>query len=161
MNHEFTVVGSWEGGRAGLGEIRGEHATTLMSLPRELGGSARGTNPEEMIAATAASCFLITLGIVLEKRGVPVERLEVSTRLTLDAEKLKLTRLVHTPSVRLGAGASDEQRAALGDALLRAEKMCLISNALRGNVEISVDWPGLAAPSVPAPSGRVVSLNLN
>jgi hypothetical protein len=48
MQHEFRVTGHWQGGRAGQGETVAEHVSTMISLPKELGGAGRGTNPEEM-----------------------------------------------------------------------------------------------------------------
>ena len=112
----------------------------MISLPKELGGAACGTNPEEMLFTTAAACYLITLGIILEKRNIAAERLEVVTTGTMDDEKLKITRIVHEPRVRLAAAPTAEQRTSLTEAIHRAEQMCLVSNAIRGNVEVAVVW---------------------
>jgi peroxiredoxin-like protein len=140
MQHEFRVTGHWQGGRAGQGETAAQHVSTMISLPQELGGSARGTNPEEMLFTTAAACYLITLGIILEKRGIATERLEVVTTGTMDDEKLKITKIVHAPKVVLMAAPSAEQKTSLAEAIHRAEQMCLISNAIRGNVEVTIVW---------------------
>ena len=140
MNHDFQVKGYWQGGRGGVGEVAGDHVITRISLPLALGGAARGTNPEEMLVSTAAACFLITLGIVLEKRGIAFDRLDVTSIGTMDAEKLKFTKLVHQPTIHILSSVTADQRATLGDAVKLAEKMCLISNAIRGNVEVDVTW---------------------
>src|SRR5215470_15421504 len=103
MQHEFRITGHWQGGRAGVGETAAEHVSTMISLPRELGGAARGTNPEEMLFSTAAACYLITLGIILEERGIATERLEVVSTGTMDDEKLRITRIVHAPKVVLAS----------------------------------------------------------
>lgn len=123
-----------------MGETAAQHVSTMISLPRELGGSARGTNPEEMLFSTAAACYLITLGIILEKRGIATERLEVVSTGTMDDEKLKITRIVHEPKVKLASAPTAEQRSSIAEAIRRAEQMCLISNAIRGNVEVAVVW---------------------
>ena len=133
MQHEFLVTGHWQGGRAGVGETAAQHVSTMISLPRELGGSARGTNPEEMLFSTAAACYLI-------KRGIATERLEVVSTGTMDDEKLKITRIVHEPKVKLASAPTAEQRSSIAEAIHRAEQMCLISNAIRGNVEVAVVW---------------------
>jgi peroxiredoxin-like protein len=138
MKHEFQVTGHWQGGRAGQGETAAQHVSTMISLPKELGGAARGTNPEEMLFSTAAACYLITLGIILEKRGIPTERLEVITTGTMDDEKLKITKIVHEPKIRLMSAPTAEQQTSIAEAIHRAEQMCLISNAIRGNVEVVV-----------------------
>lgn len=136
--HEFKVTGHWEGGRGGVGEVQAEHVSTIISLPKSISGSGRGMNPEEMLAATAASCYLATLAIILEKRGIAFARLAVDSICVMDAEKLKISSLTHHPRVELTPGAAAVDKAALTDALHRAEKMCLISNAIRGNVEINL-----------------------
>src|SRR5262249_53898066 len=125
MQHEFRITGHWQGGRAGVGEAAAHHVSTMISLPRglggsargptpgELGGSARGTNPEEMLFSTAAACYLITLGIILEKRGIATDRLEVVSTGTMDDEKLKITRIVHEPKVVLASAPTAEQRSSI------------------------------------------------
>jgi peroxiredoxin-like protein len=136
--HDYIIDASWTGGRAGQGETHAKHVSTLVSLPAEIGGAAIGLNPEEMLGQTAGACFLITLAIVLEKRGVPFEKLAVRSTVTFDAERLKVTRIAHAPVVTFGAAATAEQRAGLADAFHRAEQFCVISNAIRNNVEVTV-----------------------
>jgi len=121
-----------------VGQTAGEHVNTMISLPKGLDGAARGTNPEEMLASTAAACYLITLGIILEKREIAAERLEVTSTLTMDAQKIKITKLVHEPKVKLTSAPTAEQRSSIANAIERAEQMCPIANAIRGNVEIVV-----------------------
>jgi peroxiredoxin-like protein len=109
-----------------------------VSLPRELGGIARGTNPEELLVNTAASCYLITLAIILEKRGIPAERLDIISTGTMDDEKIKITKLVHEPKIKLASAPTVEQLSSIAEAIQRAEQMCPIAKAIRGNVEIVI-----------------------
>src|SRR5947199_10471758 len=45
---------------------------------------AKGTNPEELIAAAHAACFSMALSAGLEKLGKPASRVETSAACTID-----------------------------------------------------------------------------
>src|SRR3989442_4527558 len=45
---------------------------------------AKGTNPEELIAAAHAACFSMALSAGLEKAGMPANRVETSAACTID-----------------------------------------------------------------------------
>src|ERR1041385_5227465 len=45
---------------------------------------AKGTNPEELIAAAHAACFSMALSAGLERAGTPATRIETSAAATLD-----------------------------------------------------------------------------
>jgi lipoyl-dependent peroxiredoxin len=94
------------------------------------------TSPEELIAAAHASCFAMALALVLGENHTPPERLAVSAACTLDEvdgapriTTIQLTVQARVPSL-------DAQ--GLEDNVQRAAKLCPVSNALRGNVEIAV-----------------------
>ena len=94
------------------------------------------TSPEELIAAAHASCFAMALSLVLGENHTPPERLVVSAACTLDevdgAPKVTSSEL----SVR--ARVPGIERAGFEQAVERASALCPVSNALRGNVEITV-----------------------
>jgi lipoyl-dependent peroxiredoxin len=93
------------------------------------------TSPEELIAAAHAGCFTMALGSVLAGRGAPPERLDVSARVTLEtsgAPRIDSSELdVHGVVPGLDQAGFDE-------AAREAGENCLVSRALRGNVEIRV-----------------------
>ncbi len=95
------------------------------------------TSPEELMAASHASCYAMALSLVLEERGTPSERLHVSAECTLDTvdESFKITKM--ELEVRDKIPNLDDD--GLREATKRAEEICPVSNALRGNVEITVD----------------------
>ncbi len=53
MQYEFRVTGHLQSGRVEQGETAAQHVSTMIGLPQELGGSARGTNLKEMVFTTA------------------------------------------------------------------------------------------------------------
>lgn len=94
------------------------------------------TSPEELIGAAHASCFAMALSLVLGENHTPPERLVVSAACTLDevdgAPKVTASEL----SVR--ARVQGLEPAGFEQAVERASALCPVSNALRGNVEITV-----------------------
>jgi lipoyl-dependent peroxiredoxin len=94
------------------------------------------TSPEELIAAAHASCFAMALGLVLGENHTPPERLTVTASCTLDevhgAPRITTVEL----NVRARVPSVDEQ--GLERNVAKAAELCPVSNALRGNVEITV-----------------------
>jgi lipoyl-dependent peroxiredoxin len=93
------------------------------------------TSPEELIAAAHASCFAMALALVLGENHTPPERLAVSAACTLHEidgapriTTVELTVRAHVP----GLDRADFERC-----MGRAGVLCPVSNALRGNVEIT------------------------
>jgi lipoyl-dependent peroxiredoxin len=94
------------------------------------------TSPEELIAAAHASCFAMALALVLGENHVAPDRLTVTAMCTLDevdgAPRItaaELTVLARAPSL---------DRPGLERSVAAAAELCPVSNALRGNVEITV-----------------------
>jgi peroxiredoxin-like protein len=139
--HRFTLKASWTGGLSGEGRIAVGNLESAISVPKDMKGPGVGTNPEELLVGSAATCYLITLSAILERRQIPVERLELQSEgeVELEGASLRFTRITHRPRIQLSLGATEEQRTTARDATLRAEKACMISNALRGNVQLAVD----------------------
>jgi osmotically inducible protein OsmC len=95
------------------------------------------TSPEELLAAAHATCFTMALALVLGEAGTPPERLTTRAECVL-AEVQGAPRITDvTLHVRAHAPSLDE--AAFDDAVAKAAALCPVTNALRGNVEISLD----------------------
>ena len=94
------------------------------------------TSPEELIAAAHASCFAMALSLVLGENHTPPERLMVSAVCTLD--EVDGAPKVTTSELKLQARVPGIERAGFEQAVERAASLCPVSNALRGNVEITV-----------------------
>ena|SRR5690606_16394414 len=54
-------------------------------------GEGKSTNPDELLAAAHAGCFAMALSLILGKEGYTPDALEVSSEVTMDADKLELT----------------------------------------------------------------------
>ena len=137
---ERTAQVSWSGNLlqgtgkiefTGSGALAGADMTwASRSEPDEQGR----TSPEELIAAAHASCFSMALSHGLAQDGHPPDRLNVKATSTfvpgtgITAMKLDVTGRVQGMS-------DDEFRAAAQN----AAENCPVSQALKGNVDISVD----------------------
>ena len=82
-----TASARWQGG---LKDGRGDVSTAsgvLSHTPYSFGTrfeEAKGTNPEELIAAAHAGCFTMALSAQLEKAGLKAESLETTATVTLE-----------------------------------------------------------------------------
>jgi lipoyl-dependent peroxiredoxin len=132
---------TWDGSLArGSGTLTsGSHA--LQGLPVTWAARTEApegkTSPEELVAAAHATCFTMALALVLGEAGTPAERLTTSADCVLTEvhEAPRITDV--TLHVRAHAQSLDE--AAFNDAVAKAAALCPVSNALRGNVVISID----------------------
>ena len=92
------------------------------------------TSPEELIAAAHAACFSMALSHGLAQGGTPAEKLEVDTTVTFvpgtGITKIELAVVGSVPGI-------DESAFLL--AAEGAKENCPVSQALKGNVEVTLD----------------------
>ena len=138
--HTFTLNIDWPGGRNAVGDLTAERLQTKISIPPEMDGPGIGTNPDEMLLGAAATCYLSTLAAMLE-------RSQVEAKLALRSEGLvdvtngifTYKAIYHYVEITLEQ-AEDVRANRLAERYAyKAEETCMISKALRGNVEIHVD----------------------
>ena len=129
----------WEGSlMEGSGTVTKTGSGALPELPVTWASRTESpdgrTSPEELIAAAHASCFSMALSHTLAQAGNAPERLETSATVTFvpgtGITKSALTVTGRVPGL-------DEQ--AFREAAEGAKEGCPVSNALKGNVELSVD----------------------
>jgi osmotically inducible protein OsmC len=130
---------TWEGvlrsgkGRfeAGSGAFRGDYTFATRFE------SARGTNPEELLAAAHAACFSMALSAELEKAGTPATRITTTAHCTVD--KAGAGFKVTTMRLEVQGAAPGASAAAFQTAADAAKRGCPISQALAGNVQVEMD----------------------
>lgn len=98
---------------------------------------ARGTNPEELIAAAHAACFSMALSAALEKAGTPVTRVETRAACTLEMVD-GAPRIVRMALDARGKVPGIDQ-VAFAKVAEEAKQNCPVSKALQGNVEITLN----------------------
>lgn len=134
-----SATAVWEGGlRSGRGQFNGKSGIIQgsYSFPTRFEG-AKGTNPEELIAAAHASCFSMALGAELEKAGTPPTRVTTTATTTMEkaAGGFKITRI----RLETRGEVPGVDQAAFAKAAEAAKEGCPVSQALKGNVTFELD----------------------
>lgn len=138
MATERTARTTWAGDlMSGGGRIESATSGALGGLDVTWSSRAEApegrTSPEELIAAAHASCFVMALSNALAKAGSPPERLDVAATVTF-VPGTGITRSALEVQGRVPGLDEDAFRAAADE----AKDGCPVSQALRGNVELSV-----------------------
>jgi osmotically inducible protein OsmC len=129
----------WEGrlrdGRghftAGSGVFAGDYSFTTRFE------GAKGTNPEELIAAAHAACLSMALAAGLDGAGTPATKISTKASCTIDkvGDGFRITRMQLEVRGEVPGLADDGFRAAAES----AKQGCAVSAALQGNVQMELD----------------------
>jgi osmotically inducible protein OsmC len=134
-----TATATWEGGlRKGQGQFSAKSGSFQGSytFPTRFEG-AKGTTPEELIAAAHASCYSMALSGALEKAGTPSTRITTTASATVEkvGDGFKITRVRLETRAEVPGG----DPAAFAQAAEAAKEGCPVSQALKGNLAIELD----------------------
>ena len=105
-------------------------AVTWASRTEDAGGA---TSPEELIAGAHAACFGMALSNELSSRGHEPAHLGIGATCTF------VDGAITTMVIEVSAEVPGADNAAFREGVEAAEASCPVSNALRGNVDITVD----------------------
>ena len=113
--------------------VLGEHP---VSWPARTGKDASKTSPEELLAAAHSACLSMQLSNLLAKNDTPADTLTVTATATFDKIDggFGITK-VHLDVEGVVPGIDESRFAEKVDA---AKDGCPVSNALKGNVDVSV-----------------------
>ena len=133
---------SWSGAlTTGSGIVSGRSSGAFTDLPVSWAArteqSDGKTSPEELIAAAHASCFSMALSGALGRAGTPPDRLHVSAEVTFD--KLEAGWRVVSSALTVRGKVPGMTEADFVAAAEGAKDGCPISQALKGNVALSVE----------------------
>ncbi|WP_208590673.1 OsmC family protein [Gracilibacillus suaedae] len=139
--HQFTLNATWPGGRNEVGHIEAGNLSTKISIPPEMDGPGVGTNPDEMLLGAAATCYLITVAAMIERADLPLEYIELTSVGDVDVTNGVFTykRIIHRPVVILKKEATADHLQKLKKIVKLAESSCMISRAIKGNVELVLE----------------------
>ncbi|EGA88851.1 putative peroxiredoxin-related protein [Planococcus donghaensis MPA1U2] len=138
--HSFHLKANWPGLRNDVGEIRAGNLKTHISIPPEMDGPGVGTNPDEMLLGAAATCYIITLAAMMERSKLEKQSLTMESEGIVEVEKGVITykRIIHKPKLVLKGDATEKDLALAQKLAEKAESSCMITRALKGNVEIEL-----------------------
>lgn len=139
MIHHFQLQTTWTGGRNDSATIHAGNLQTAVSIPKNMGGPGIGTNPDEMLLGAAATCYIITLAAMLERSGIDAQ-IDLQSHAQVDVTNGVFTykRITHMPTITLAVKTEARKRDVAQRYAQKAEETCMISKALRGNVDIDV-----------------------
>ena len=141
MAVERTATAQWQGDlMSGSGKVSTksgavEDATVKWSSRAEQ--ADENTSPEELIAAAHATCISMALAGALAKAGNPPRQLDTEATATFDkvGDGFRMTTMRISIRGQVDGLDDDAFRAAAED----AKENCPVSQALKGNVDVSVD----------------------
>jgi osmotically inducible protein OsmC len=141
MAVERTANAVWEGDlMSGSGEVSSQSdalqgETVKWSSRAEQ--ADQHTSPEELIAAAHAACVSMALAHGLAEAGTPPQRLESEATATFDQtdEGFRLT----TMKLSISGQVEGIDGVAFQEAAEAASENCPVSQAMKGNVDVSVD----------------------
>ena len=136
--HHFNMEVKWDGGRDDVGSIEATKLKTAISIPEEMDGPGIGTNPDEMLLGAAATCYIISLAAMLERSKIDA-MLRMQSEGIVDVTNGVFTykKIIHLLTIHLREYSERHERLATKLAQ-KAEQTCMISKALRGNVDIEL-----------------------
>jgi len=129
----------WEGGlrngrgkfSAGSGAFAGDYTFATRFE------SAKGTNPEELIAAAHAACLSMALSAGLEAAKTPPTR--ISTKASCTVEKVGDGFRITKMKLEVRGEVPGLDQAGFTAAAEKAKEGCPVSQALMGNVQMELD----------------------
>jgi osmotically inducible protein OsmC len=134
-----TASATWQGGlkggtgafQAASGSFQGAYTFATRFE------SAKGTNPEELLAAAHAACFSMALSAGLEKSGKIAKSITTTAAVTMGSvgggpriTTIKLTVKGRVPGI---------DQAAFAKAAEAAKEGCPVSQLFKGNVAVELD----------------------
>jgi Ohr subfamily peroxiredoxin len=134
MDALYTAVATATHGRDGRAVTSDGKLDLDLSVPKEMGGDGKGTNPEQLFAAGYAACFAGALGVVGRQAKVDVSEAAVTGEVSIGKQGEGFALAV-TPRVELPDGLDQETGRKLVE---QAHQVCPYSNATRGNVPVEL-----------------------
>lgn len=116
----------------------GAFVDQAVSWPSRTGDANGQTSPEELIASAHSSCYAMAFSYVLGNAGHTVEQLDVTSAVGFGPNPGGGMRVTHSHlSVKGKVPGLDQETFA--ELARQGEANCPVSNALRNNIEITVE----------------------
>jgi osmotically inducible protein OsmC len=128
----YVTSATTKGGRDGRAVLADSKLALAMALPKDLGGSGEGHNPEQLFALGWSSCFGQAILLLAKKHGLDGQAAKVTCKVTLNTEggfSLAADLTVALPGA---------DKAALQALVEEAHQVCPYSKATRGNIPVTL-----------------------
>jgi putative redox protein len=132
-----TATVQWIDGKKFIGIDSTNHSVVL-STP----GEGIGIKPSDLLLIAVASCSAVDVVEILEKKRMPLTRLEISVSGEQDQDPPWTFRKIH---VHFRIGGKNLTEKAVAQAIqLSEEKYCSVTATVRATAQISTDYEILA-----------------
>ncbi|MEU0315416.1 Ohr family peroxiredoxin [Nocardioides sp. NPDC006273] len=133
MNPTYTAVAT-SSGRDDRAVTSDGQLDVQLALPKEMGGTGDGVNPEQLFAAGWAACFATTLDLIAQRQGLDATDVAVTAEVSLVPAGAGFTL-----AATLRVGLPDHLSGEPGNRLLEAaHRSCPYSKATRGTIPVEV-----------------------
>ena len=126
---EISVQVNQIGPATSEGSVRGHRV--LIDRPESKGGHDRGAMGGELLLASLGGCFMSNLLAAIKARDAEIEDI----RLTIDGTLVDAPQRYSAIKVTVAAHHSD--KALLEKLVTMSDRACIVSNTLRGSVDLS------------------------
>ena len=131
----YTAHAHVTGGRDGHGHTSDSDLELNLRVPKEMGGTGGGTNPEELFAVGYAACFESALATVARRRHLDAGEVTIDSAVSLLPTSEGGFKLAVTLDIALTSVAD---RATAAELVRAAHDVCPYSNATRGNIDVTL-----------------------
>ncbi len=139
---ERTAVANWSGtlteGKGDVSSGTGVLSSQPVTWAARTGEPEGMTSPEELIAAAHASCYAMAFSYVLQNNNTPADSLEVTAAVGFGPKEGGGMEVKHS-KLKVVGKVPGLDAAQFADLAAQGEAGCPVSNALRNNIEITVD----------------------
>jgi osmotically inducible protein OsmC len=129
----YTTTATTKGGRNGRAVLENGGLGLAMALPKEMGGSSEGHNPEQLFALGWSSCFGQAILALSKKHGIDGQDARVTCTIAIDKDDISFA-LKSELKVSIPGADKAKVQALVED----AHKICPYSRATRGNVPVTL-----------------------
>jgi osmotically inducible protein OsmC len=128
----YKTTATTKGGRDGRTIVEDAKLSLAMALPKDVGGSGEGHNPEQLFAAGYSACFGQAILVLAKKHGLDGQAAKVTADVTLN------TNDGFSLAVDLKVSLPGADKAALQALVEEAHTVCPYSKATRGNIPVTL-----------------------
>jgi Ohr subfamily peroxiredoxin len=121
-------------GRDGHGRSSDGRLDFDLAIPKEMGGSGNGTNPEQLFAVGYAACFHSALRLVARQEKVDVTDSTVGARVSIG----QIDNGGFGLAVELEIALPNVDQQTAQEIAEKAHQVCPYSNATRGNIDVTL-----------------------
>jgi Ohr subfamily peroxiredoxin len=129
----YATKATTSGGRNGRAVLENGGLALAMALPKDLGGSGEGHNPEQLFALGWSSCFGQAILALAKKHGLDGQAAKVTCEVTLNVNDGAFSLAAELKLALPGA-----DKAKLQALIEDAHTICPYSKATRGNVPVTL-----------------------